>query len=80
MFPPTYTFFPASFKNSAMMVVVVVFPSLPVTPMSRPGQVWKNTSISELRAAPRWTASSSSGVLGLRPGVRKISSSGRSFR
>ena len=41
MFPPRWTFFPAAFKNSETMVVVVVFPSLPVTAMvlqGRPGK------------------------------------------
>ena len=31
MFPPRWTVFPWAFKNSAMMEVVVVLPSLPVT-------------------------------------------------
>ena len=57
-----------------MRVVVVVFPSLPVTPMIRQGHSWKNSSISEVRMLPRSTACFSSGVLGLRPGVRKIRS------
>ena len=55
-------------------MVVVVFPSLPVTPMIRQGHSRKNSSISEVRQLPLFTASTSSGVLGLRPGVRKITS------
>ena len=31
MLPPTWTVLPAAFSSSAMMVVVVVLPSLPVT-------------------------------------------------
>lgn len=38
MLPPTWTFLPAAFSSSAMMVVVVVLPSLPVTAIMWQGQ------------------------------------------
>ena len=74
MLPPTYTLFPAALSSSAMMVVVVVLPSLPVTAMVLQGQTWKNTSISEVMTLPRSFAAISSGTSGRRPGVRKITS------
>ena len=46
------------------MVVVVVFPSEPVTAMMRHGQTAKNASISDVRSAPRALAAASSGVKG----------------
>ena len=55
-----------------MMVVVVVFPSLPVTARMGQGQTSKNTSISEVIVLPRLLASSR--YRGCRPGVRKITS------
>ena len=57
-----------------MMVVVVVFPSDPVTARSVQGQTSKNTSISEVISLPRALAASNSGTSGRRPGVRKITS------
>ena len=57
-----------------MMVVVVVFPSLPVTPIIWQGQTAKKASISEVRTAPRSCAARSCGTSGRRPGVRKITS------
>ena len=63
-----------------MMVVVVVFPSLPVTPMMEHGQTRKNTSISEVISLPWAAASSSSGTSGRIPGVRKMMSCRRPFR
>ena len=38
MLPPTWTVLPAAFSSSAMMVVVVVLPSLPVTAIMWQGQ------------------------------------------
>ena len=43
---------PAASRSLAMMVVVVVLPSEPVTAMVLQGQTWKNTSISEVMTAP----------------------------
>ena len=63
-----------------MMVVVVVFPSDPVTAAIRHGQTWKNASISEVTKAPLSLAAVSSGLKGCMPGVRKITSSSRSSR
>ena len=56
------------------MVVVVVLPSLPVTPIRRQGHRRKNSSISEVTSAPRARAASRAGWPGCRPGVRKITS------
>ena len=44
------------------------------------GQTSKKTSISLVSTLPRSTAAASSGTSGRRPGVRKITSSVRSFR
>ena len=80
MFPPRWTRLPAAFKNSDTIVVVVVLPSLPVTAQMGQGQTSKNASISLVRTAPRSTAARSSGRSGRIPGVRKITSSRRSWR
>ncbi len=80
MFPPRCTVRPADRNNSAMMVVVVVLPSLPVTAMMGQGQTSKNASISLVSLLPLPMASVSSGRSGRIPGVRKITSSVRSFR
>ena len=63
-----------------MIVVVVVFPSEPVTAMIGQGHTAKKASISEVSTAPRSFASASCGVKGCRPGVRKITSSLKSSR
>ena len=78
MLPPRWTVRPAARRSPAMMVVVVVFPSLPVTAMMGQGQTWKNTSISEVIWLPRRRAVSR--YFGCRPGVRKITSAWRSSR
>ena len=54
------------------MVVVVVFPSLPVTAMMGQGHTSKKTSISEVITLP--LALAASRYLGCSPGVRKITS------
>lgn len=60
MLPPRYTVFSAARSISAMMLVVVVLPSLPVTPMIVHGQTSKKISISDvtmrraLRPEQRW--------------------------
>lgn len=74
MLPPTWTVWPAARSSWAMMVVVVVLPSDPVTAMMGQGQTSKNTSISEVMVLPLARAASSSGTSGRRPGVRKITS------
>ena len=48
MLPPSHTRLPEAFSISETRVVVVVFPSEPVTPMIWQGQTSKNTSISEV--------------------------------
>ena len=80
MLPPRYTVFPAARSISAMMLVVVVLPSLPVTPMIVHGQTSKNISISDVTMLPRAFAPSSAGTSGRMPGVRKTTSARRSSR
>ena len=80
MLPPTHTRLPALFSSSAMMVVVVVLPSEPVTAMMGHGQTWKKTSISLVKSAPRATHAAISGTSGRRPGVRKITSASSHLR
>ena len=80
MLPPRYTVFPAARSISAMMLVVVVLPSLPVTPMIVHGQTSKKISISDVTTLPRAFASSSAGTSGRMPGVRKTTSARRSSR
>ena len=70
--PPRWTLCPAAWRSRAMMVVVVVFPSLPVTARIGQGHTSKNTSISEVTTLPR--ARAASRYRGCRPGVRKITS------
>ena len=53
-------------------MVVVVFPSLPVMPITVPGQVCINISISEVKIAPLSNSLTISGVSGLQLGERKI--------
>ena len=57
IFPPRWTVWPAAWSRRAMMVVVVVFPSLPVTARMGQGQTSKKTSISEVITLPRAAAS-----------------------
>ena len=59
MFPPIWTVWPWALSISAIRVVVVVFPSDPVTPMSFAGHKSKKTSISEVTVTPfaRYSAS-----------------------
>ena len=72
--PPSHTVLPEAFSISLTRVVVVVFPSEPVTAMRLQGQTSKNTSISEVTWAPRCRRASMAGLLGCIPGVRnKIS-------
>ena len=80
MLPPRWTVLPWAFSSSAMMEVVVVFPSLPVTAYILQGHSWKNTSISLVTAAPRLRAASSWGRWYFIPGVRKMMSSRKSSR
>ena len=51
--PPSQTVFPEAFSISDTSVVVVVFPSEPVTAIRVQGHTSKNTSISEVTFAPR---------------------------
>ena len=63
-----------------MRVVVVVFPSLPVTAMILQGQTWKKISISEVSTLPFSWAATKGGMSGRMPGERKITSWSRSSR
>ena len=74
MLPPSQTVFPAAFSISEIRVVVVVFPSEPVTARIVQGQTSKNTSISEVTWAPRPRRASMAGLFGCIPGVRNKSS------
>ena len=78
--PPSHTRRPAVLSISDMSVVVVVFPSDPVTAMVRHGQRRKNSSISLVISAPLSAAFTSCGVLGSTPGVRKMRSKSRLSR
>ena len=80
MLPPTQTVFPAAWSISAMRVVVVVFPSEPVTAITGQGQTWKNTSISEVTTAPWLRSASRAGFAGCIPGVRNTTSASRRSR
>ena len=72
MLPPRWTVYPAFFSISEIRVVVVVFPSLPVTAMILQGQTWKKTSISEVSTLPFSMAARKGGISGRIPGERKI--------
>ena len=66
----------AAFSISDTSVVVVVFPSEPVTASSVHGHTSKKTSISLVTAAPRLRSASMAGFAGCIPGVRnRISAS-----
>jgi hypothetical protein len=53
-------------------VVVVVFPSLPVTPITKQGQSSITISTSVVTIAPRLASSTSSGMVGRQLGDLKI--------
>ena len=72
--PPPAAAYPAS-RMCAVRVEVVVFPSLPVTPMTVAGVSSRKSSISESTTAPPARARASSGVSGRSPGERKITGS-----
>ena len=74
MLPPSQTVLPAARSISAMTVVVVVLPSLPVTAITGQGHTSKKTSISEVSLAPCSTAASRPGWSGRRLGVRNTTS------
>ena len=78
MLPPKCTVLPLCRSISAIRLVVVVLPSLPVTPMMGQGQHCIKSSSSLVTAAPAFISSFSRGWLKYMPGVRKITSP-RSF-
>ena len=71
---------PWALSISAMTVVVVVLPSLPVTAMIGHGHSSKNISISDVTAIPRRRASVSSGSVYFIPGVRNTMSPSKCAR
>ena len=60
-----------------MSVVVVVFPSEPVTAKISQGHTEKNASISEVMTLPCSRSFTSAGFSGCMPGVRKTTSAVR---
>ena len=71
MFPPLCTVLPLRARVSAVIVVVVVFPSVPVIAYNLQGHKSKNTSISEVTVTPISRAFFSSGMFQYTPGARK---------
>ena len=57
-----------------MIEVVVVFPSVPVTPITLQGANFKSISISDVSIAPLSTSSTNSGIVGRALGERNIMS------
>ena len=74
IFPPKCTVYPASFKIWYVNVVVVVFPSLPVMPITLQGAIFISCSISVVTIAPLFFSSTSSGLVGIQLGDLKIKS------
>ena len=56
IFPPIWTRLPSALSISLIRVVVVVFPSEPVTPYILHGQRSKKVSISDVMATPAFLA------------------------
>ena len=71
IFPPTKVL-AVSDKNLPVSVVVVVFPSLPVTAKVLALVYFKKLSISDVSIAPFESADNISGISGRIPGERKI--------
>ena len=78
--PPRCTVKPCAFKSSEIMVVVVVFPSLPVTAIILHGHSLKKTSISDVTSAPLADAAVRCSSKGMSPGVLKMISKFSSSR
>ena len=74
IFPPIWTVYPAFFKTSAVNVVVVVFPSLPVIPIILQGANFINCSISVVTIAPLLISATNSGFVGKQLGDLNIKS------
>ena len=74
IFPPTQVLYPCSINNLDIIVVVVVFPSLPVTPYIFPLQYLTNSSISEVMYAPSVLALTNASQSILIDGVLNITS------
>ena len=72
MFPPRKHLYPFAFIISYIKVVVVVLPSLPVTPIIVDGDICNTISISDVSIAPRFTSSCNSSLLGIQLGDLKI--------
>ena len=72
MFPPKKQLYPAFFSIAYIIEVVVVFPSVPVIPITLQGANFKTISISDVSIAPCSTAFSISGLLGIQLGDLNI--------
>ena len=70
IFPPKKQLYPAFFIISAIIDVVVVLPSVPVTPITLHGANFKSISISDVNIAPL----STSAIVGSALGERNIMS------
>ena len=64
MFPPRKQFFPEDFNISYIIDVVVVFPSVPVTPIILQGASFNTISISDVIIAPLLAAVTNSSLVG----------------
>ena len=74
MFPPKKQLRPVCFNISYIIDVVVVFPSVPVTPITLHGASFNTISISDVNNAPLSTSSTNSGIVGNALGDLKITS------
>lgn len=72
IFPPKKHVYPCAFNIVYISVVVVVFPSLPVTPIIVLGVSFRTCSISDVTIAPLLASSTSSGVVGKQLGDLNI--------
>ena len=72
IFPPKKHLYPFASNILYINVVVVVFPSLPVTPITVLGESSNTFSISEVNIAPFSTSFTISGMSGLQLGERNI--------
>ena len=77
--PPKNVFLPPATNISLINVVVVVLPSLPVTPITLQGASSTTISTSVVTIAPRSSSLASSGTVGRQLGERKIISNPTNF-
>ena len=77
--PPKKQLYPFAFIISCISVVVVVFPSLPVTPITVLGHNSTHISISVVTSAPLSVSATNSFVVGKQLGERNIRSNPFNF-